>query len=152
MGEHAITTNNMTILNQDSAAEEYAALPKGRYVTDITVSSDETSATITLDNGTTLELIGSWEYSYGNGVTHIKHLFQQNNRTAHIMNARVETTQNDERYYETDYTNFITNDGNPTQPPATTQEYNENGYYSTGFTTYAHPASSDHHNNNNNSA
>lgn len=34
-----MTANNMTILNQDSTPEEYAALPKGRYVTDITVSS-----------------------------------------------------------------------------------------------------------------
>lgn len=28
-----MTANNMTILNQDNAAEEYAALLKGRYVT-----------------------------------------------------------------------------------------------------------------------
>lgn len=39
----------MTTLNQDNAAEEYAALLKGRHVTNITVSSDETSAAITLD-------------------------------------------------------------------------------------------------------
>ncbi len=117
MGEHAITTNNRATLNQDSAAEEYAALLKGRYVTDITVSSDETSATITLDNGTTLELIGSRGCSCGNGATYIREVFQQGNRTARIMNARVETTQNDERYYETDYTIFIMIDGNsPPQP------------------------------------
>ena len=34
------------------------------------------------------------------------------------MNARVETTQNDERYYETDYTLFIMINGNPTQLPS----------------------------------
>ena len=135
MGEHAITTNNRATLNQDSTPEEYAALLKGRYVTDITVSSDEASATITLDNGTTLELIGSWGRSCGNGATYVKHVFQQGNRTARIMNARVETTHDDERYYETDYTLFVTINGNPTQLPlATMQGYDENGYYGTGFT------------------
>lgn len=130
-----MTANNMTILNQDSTPEEYAALLKGRYVTDITVSSDEASAAITLDNGTTLELIGSWGCSCGNGATYIREVFQQGNRTARIMNARVETTQNDERYYETDYTIFIMIDGNPSQLPlATMQGYDENGYYGTGFT------------------
>ena len=138
-----MTANNMTILNQDSTPEEYAALLKGRYVTDITVSSDETSATITLDNGTTLELIGSWGCSCGNGATYIREVFQQGNRTARIMNARVETTQNDERYYETDYTIFIMIDGNPTQLPlATMQGYDDNGYYGTGLTIYARPVAS----------
>ena len=112
-----MTANNMTILNQDSTPEEYAALLKGRYVTDITVSSDEASATITLDNGTTLELIGSWGCSCGNGVTYIKHVFQRGGRNARIMNARVETTHDDERYDETDYTIFVMIDGNPTQLP-----------------------------------
>lgn len=117
MREPAITTNNRATLNQDNAAEEYAAPLKGRYVTDNTISSDETSATTTPDNGTTLKLTGSWECSCGNGATHIREVFQQGNHTARIMNARVETTQNDERYYETDYTIFIMIDGNPTQPP-----------------------------------
>lgn len=58
------------------------------------------------------------------------------------MNARAETTQNDERYYETDYTIFNTIDGNPTQPPATIQGHDDNGYYSTGFTIYARPVAS----------
>lgn len=130
-----MTANNMTILNQDSTPEEYAALLKGRYVTDITVSSDEASAAITLDNGTTLELIGSWGCSCGNGVTYVKHVSQRGGRNARIMNARVETTHDDERYYETDYTIFIMIDGNPSRLPLTTmQGYDENGYYGTGFT------------------
>ena len=137
------TANNAIVLNQDSTPEEYAALLKGRYVTDITVSSDEASATITLDNGTTLELIGSWGCSCGNGVTYIKHVFQRGGRNARIMNARVETTHDDERYYETDYTIFVMIDGNPTQLPlATMQGYDENGYYGTGFTIYVRPANS----------
>lgn len=130
-----MTANNMTTLNQDSTPEEYATLLKGRYVTDNTDSSDETSTTITLDNSTTLELIGSCGSSYGNGVTHIKHVFQRGGRNTRIMNARAETTHDDERYYETDYTLFVMVDGNPTQLPlATMQGYDENGYYGTGFT------------------
>lgn len=59
------------------------------------------------------------------------------------MNARVETTHDDERYYETDYTIFIMIDGNPTQLPlATMQGYDDNGYYSTGFTITVRPVAS----------
>ena len=134
-----MTTNNTTTLNQDSTPEEYATLLKGRYVTDITISSDETTATITLDNNTTLELVGSWGCSCGNGTTYIKHAFQRGGRNARIMNARAETTQNNEHYYETDYTLFVMVDGNPSQLPlATMQGYDENGYYGTGFTLTAH--------------
>lgn len=63
------------------------------------------------------------------------------------MSTRVETTQSDERYYETNYTIFIMIDGNPTQLPlATMQGYDENGYYGTGFTIYACLANSDRNN------
>ena len=138
---------NVITLTQDSTPEEYAELLRGRYVTDITVSSDETSATLTLDNDTTLELIGSWGCSCGNGVTYIKHVFQRGGRNARIMNARVEATQNDESYYETDYTIFVMIDGNPSQLPlATMQGYDENGYYGTGFTIYVRPTISDNTN------
>lgn len=141
------TNNNATTLNQDSTPEEYAALLKGRYVTDITVSSDETSATLTLDNDTTLKLIGSWGCSCGNGATYIKHVFQRGGRNARIMNARVEATHDDESYYETGYTIFVMIDGNPSQLPlATMQGYDENGYYGTGFTIYVRPAISDNAN------
>ena len=132
---------NMITIDQDSTPEEYAALLRGRYVTDITVSSDEASATITLDNGTTLELIGSWGCSCGNGVTYVREVFQRCDGHARIMNARVETSQSDERYYETDYTLFVMIDGNPSQLPlATMQGYDENGYYGTGFTISVRPA------------
>ena len=146
------TTNNAIILNQDSTPEEYAKILRGRYVTDITLTDMDDdgyapTATITLDNGTTLELIGSWGCSCGNGVTYIKHVFQRGGRNARIMNTRVEATQNDERYYETDYTIFVMIDGNPSQLPlATMQGYDENGYYGTGFTIYVRPTISDNTN------
>jgi hypothetical protein len=140
------TTNNAIVLNQDSTPEEYAKILRGRYITDI-ATDGEIAATITLDNGTALELIGSWGCSCGNGVTYIKHVFQRGGRNARIMNARVEATQNDERYYETDYTIFVMIDGNPSQLPlATMQGYDENGYYGTGFTIYARPTISDNTN------
>lgn len=141
MGEHDMTTNNMTILYENSAPEEYAALLKGRYVTDITIGDDEMSATITLDNGTVLDIHGSCECSCGNGWTYMREAFMRGNSKARIMNAHVETTHDDERYYETDYTIFVMIDGNPSQLPlATMQGYDENGYYGTGFTIYARPA------------
>lgn len=147
MGEHDMTTNNMTILYENSAPEEYAALLKGRYVTDITIGDDEMSATITLDNGTVLDIHGSCECSCGNGWTYMREAFMRGNSKARIMNAHVETTQSDERYDETDYTIFVMIDGNPSQLPlATMQGYDESGYYGTGFTIYARPANSDRNN------
>jgi hypothetical protein len=133
-------------LTESSTPEEYAKILRGRYITDI-ATDGEIAATITLDNGTALELIGSWGCSCGNGVTYIKHVFQRGGRNARIMNARVEATQNDERYYETDYTIFVMIDGNPSQLPlATMQGYDENGYYGTGFTIYVRPTISDNTN------
>ena len=62
------------------------------------------------------------------------------------MNAHAETTHNDERHYETDYTLFVMVDGNPTQPPlATTQGHNENGYHGTGSTLTVHPGRRQQH-------
>lgn len=133
-------------LTESSTPEEYAKILRGRYITDITTDG-EIAATLTLDNGTALELIGSWGCSCGNGVTYIKHVFQRGGRNARIMNARVETTHSDERYYETDYTIFVMIDGNPSQLPlATMQGYDENGYYGTGFTIYVRPTISDNTN------
>ena len=57
------------------------------------------------------------------------------------MNAHIETTQNDERYDETDYTIFVMIDGNPTQLPlARLQGGDDNGYYGTGFNLFNRPA------------
>lgn len=133
-------------LTESSTPEEYTKILRGRYITDI-ATDGEIAATITLDNDTTLELIGSWGCSCGNGVTYIKHVFQRGGRNARIINARVETTHSDERYYETDYTIFVMIDGNPSQLPlATMQGYDENGYYGTGFTIYVRPTISDNTN------
>lgn len=133
-------------LTESSTPEEYAKILRGRYITDI-ATDGEITTTITLDNSTALELIGSWRCSCGNGITYIKHVFQRGGQNARIMNARIEATQNDERYYETDYTIFVMIDGNPPQLPlATMQGHDENGYYETGFTIYVRPTISDNTN------
>lgn len=53
------TTNNLnnTAPDQDSTAEEYTKILRGRYNTDITTSSGEVRATtLTPDNGDTLTI------------------------------------------------------------------------------------------------
>lgn len=127
-------------LTENSTPEEYAKILRGRYITDIAID-DEIAATLILDNGTTLELIGSCGCSCGNGATYIREVFQRGGQHARIMSARVETAQNDERYDETNYTIFVMIDGNPTQLPlAIMQGYDESGYYGTGFDLYIRPA------------
>lgn len=127
-------------LTENSTPEEYAKILRGRYITDIAING-EIAATLILDNGTTLELIGSFGCSCGNGATYIREVFQRGGQHARIMSARVETAQNDERYDETNYTIFVMVEGNPTQLPlATMQGYDENGYYGTGFDLYVSPA------------
>ena len=74
-----------------------------------------------------------------NGWYHLENAYKRGNHTARIMNARVETTHDDERYYETDYTIFVMVDGNQAQLPlATLRGDDENGYYGTGFTLTVH--------------
>ena len=95
------TTTNTTILNQDSTAEEYAKILRGRYITDITLTDMDCdgytlTATLTLDNGTTLTV----ETNEGcggcaNGRYHITRAYYRGNRCARIMDARVEYTRNE---------------------------------------------------------
>lgn len=75
-----MTTNNRATLTQDSTPKKYAKLLRGRYATDITISSDETSATLTLDNDTTLNLHGNRECSFaetGHPIIHTRHPHKQ---------------------------------------------------------------------------
>lgn len=94
-------TNNAIVLNQDSTAEEYAKILRGRYVPDITLTDmdDEgyaLTATLTLDNGTALTVEAN-EGCGGcaNGRYHITRAYYRGNKTARIMNARVEYTRNE---------------------------------------------------------
>jgi hypothetical protein len=132
------TTNNAIVLNQDSAAEEYTKILRGRYVTNITIGDDEVrTTTLTLDNSDTLTIEGN-EGCMGcvNGWYHLENAYKRGNHTARIMNAHVEYSQDDNYHdgYEV-YTIFVMIDGNPSHLPlATMQGHDENGYYGTGFT------------------
>ena len=138
---------NVITLTQDSTPEEYAELLRGRYVTDITVSSDETSTTITLDNGTTLTMEAN-EGCGGcaNGWYHITRAYYRGNRCARIMNARVEYTCNENNIKDgwEKYTIFVMIDGNETQLPLITAQGDDGpGGYGTGFTLTVRPANND---------
>lgn len=133
-----MTTNNTTTLNQDSTAEEYAKILRGRYVTNITISDDEIRATtLELDNGDTLTIEGN-EGCMGcvNGWYHLENAYKRGNHTARIMNAHVEYSQDDNYVggYEI-YTIFVMVDGNQTQLPlARLRGDGGPGGYGTGFT------------------
>ena len=114
---------NIVTLDQDSTAEEYTKILRGRYVTNITIGDDEIRATtLTLDNGDTLTIEGN-EGCMGcvNGWYHLENAYKRGNHTARIMNAHVEYAQDDNYVggYEV-YTIFVMVDGNQTQPPPRT--------------------------------
>lgn len=144
--------SNTTILNQDSTAEEYTRLLKGRYVTDITLTDMDNegyalTATLTLDNNTTLtveanEGCGGCE----NGRYWLEETYKRGNSRARIMSAHVGYDEDDEAALSV-YTIFVMVDGNPSQLPlATVRGDDGNGYYGTGFTLTVRPANSDHNN------
>lgn len=134
-------TNNAIILDQDSAAEEYAKILRGRYVTDIAISDDEVrTTTLTLDNGDTLTIEGN-EGCMGcvNGWYHLENAYKRGNHTARIMNAHVEYSR-DDNYADgwEVYTIFVMIDGNHTQLPLATLRGDDGpGAYGTGFTLTA---------------
>ena len=145
--------NNNTILNQDSTAEEYTKILRGRYVTDIALTDmdDEgyaLTATLTLDNGTTLTVEAN-EGCGGcaNGWYWLEETYKRGNSRARIMSAHVGYDEDDEAALSV-YTIFVMVDGNPSQLPLTTVRGDDgNGYYGTGFTLTVRPANSDHNNN-----
>lgn len=135
-----------TILDENSAAEEYTAILKGRYITDITISDDEVrTTTLALDNGDTLTIEGN-EGCMGcvNGWYHLENAYKRGNHTARIMNAHVEYTR-DDNYVDgwEKYTIFVMIEGNHTQLPLATLRGDDGpGGYGTGFTlTVRHNAS-----------
>ena len=136
-----MTANEIT-LNQSSTPEEYAAILKGRYVTSI----DE-YGTITLDNGTELDIDGN-EGCGGceSGWYWLEETYKRGNSRARIMSAHVGYDKDDEAAPSV-YTIFVMVDGNPSQLPlATVRGDDGNGYYGTGFTLTVRPANSDRNN------
>ena len=136
-----MNTTNTTILDENSTAEEYAAILKGRYVTNITIGDDEVrTTTLTLDNGDTLTIEGN-EGCMGcvNGWYHLENAYKRGNHTARIMNAHVEYSR-DDNYADgwEVYTIFVMIEGNQTQLPLATLRGDDGpGAYGTGFTLTA---------------
>ena len=133
---------NEIILNQSSTPEEYAAILKGRYVTSI----DE-YGTITLDNGTELDIDGN-EGCGGceSGWYWLEETYKRGNSRARIMSAHVGYDEDDEAAPSV-YTIFVMVDGNPSQLPlATVCGDDGNGYYGTGFTLTVRPVRRDNAN------
>lgn len=132
-----MNTNEIT-LDENSTAEEYTKILRGRYATNITIGDDEVrTTTLTLDNGDTLTIAGNEGcMGYVNGWHHLENAYKRGNRTARIMNAHVEYAQDDNHHdgYEI-YTIFVMADGNQTQPPLATLRGDDGpGAYGTGFT------------------
>ena len=128
---------NIVTPDQDSTAEEYTKILRGRHVTNITISDDEVrTTTLTLTGGDTLTNEGN-EDCMGcvNGWHHLENAYKRGNHTARIMNAHVEYAQDDNHHdgHEV-YTIFVMVDGNQTQPPATLRGDDRPGAYGTGFT------------------
>lgn len=140
-----MNTTNTTILDQDSAAEEYTKILRGRYVTDITLTNMDRdgyalTTTLTLDNGDTLTIEGNEGcMGYVNGWYHLENAYKRGNHTARIMNAHVEYSQDDNYAdgYEI-YTIFVMIEGNHTQLPLAILRGDDGpGAYGTGFTLTA---------------
>lgn len=132
---------NEIALDENSAAEEYTAILKGRYITNVTISDDEIrTTTLALDNGDTLTIEGN-EGCMGcvNGWYHLENAYKRGNHTARIMNAHVEYSR-DDNYVDgwEVYTIFVMVEGNHTQLPLATLRGDDGpGAYGTGFTLTA---------------
>lgn len=132
-----MNTTNTTILDENSTAEEYTKILRGRYITSIAISDDETrTTTLELDNGDTLTIEGNEGcMECVNGWYHLENAYKRGNHTARIMNAHVEYSQDDNYAdgYEI-YTIFVMIDGNQTQLPLAILRGDDGpGAYGTGF-------------------
>lgn len=136
---------NIVTLDQDSTAEEYTKILRGRYVTNITISDD--GDTLTLDNGTTLTIEGNeGRMGCANGWYHLENAYKRGNHTARIMNARVKYTR-DDNYVDgwEVHTIFVMIEGNHTQLPLATLRGDDGpGGYGTGFTLTVRTAEATH--------
>ena len=123
-------TNNAIVLNQDSAAEEYAKILRGRYVTDITLTDmdDEgyaLTATLTLDNDTTLTVEAN-EGCGGcaNGWYHITRAFYREQMRPHHERPRRIHAQRKRHQGRVGKIHHLRHDRrqrNPTAPPHRTR-------------------------------
>ena len=109
-------------------SDDLSPVLAGRYVTK--VDGD----TLTLDDGTVLELEGNVGCNCGSGTYDLTELFQRGTPTARIMSADVTTrlTDEDDEYSDVIYTLFVIVD-DERLPLAEFEGNDGNGYYGSGF-------------------
>lgn len=136
---------NSIVLDQDSTAEEYTNVLRGRYVTSVTVvDGDECApleAIFTLDNGITLVAHGNEGCTAcGNDWYYIEKAFACGSAQARIMSAHVKYN---EYGFEDVYTIFVMFDGISSQVPLMSVRGGGDGFYGTGFTLTVYPTASE---------
>lgn len=132
-----------TLIEHYAPSSDFARILQGRYVTEI----DDEFGTITLDNGTTLEIegnVGGWSRS---GWYELINVFKQGSSSARIMSAHVacdiDEESDDEAVDPHVYTLFVMVDGNPESLPlATIRGDDGGGGYGTGFRIFANVVTS----------
>lgn len=133
---------NSIVLDQDSTAEEYTNVLRGRYVTSVTVVDGDDCAPLeaifTLDNGITLVAHGNEGCTAcGSDWYYIEKAFACGSAQARIMSAHV---KHNEYEFEDVYTIFVMFDGISSQVPLMAVRGSGYGYYGTGFTLTVRPA------------
>lgn len=129
-----------TLIEHDAPSSDFARILQGRYVTEI----DEEFDTITLDDGTVLQVEGNEGCGWcRSGWYDLVNVYKQGNSHARIMSAHVacdiDEENNDEGAVEPHvYTLFVMVDGNPEfLPLATIRGDDGAGGYGTGFRIFA---------------
>ena len=129
-----------TLIEHYAPSSDFARVLQGRYVVEI----DEEFDTITLDDGTVLEVEGNEGCGWcRSGWYDLINVFKRGDSHARIMSAHVACDIDEENDDEGAvdphvYTLFVMMDGNPGfLPLATIRGDDGNGYYGTGFRIFA---------------
>lgn len=136
---------NSIVLDQNSTAEEYTNVLRGRYVTSVTVVDGDDCAPLeaifTLDNGIALVAHGNEGCEVcGNDWYYIEKAFACGSAQARIMSAHV---NHNEYELEDVYTIFVMFDGISSPFPLMAVRGGGDGYYGTGFTLTVYPTTSE---------
>lgn len=137
-----------TLIEHYAPSSDFARFLQGRYVTEI----DDEFDTITLDNGTTLEIEGNEGCAWcRSGWYELINVFKQGTSSARIMSAHVACDIDEESDDESEdravdphvYTLFVMVDGNSGfLPLATIRGDDGGGGYGTGFRIFANVVTS----------
>lgn len=136
---------NSIVLDQNSTAEEYTNVLRGRYVTSVTVVDGDDCAPLeaifTLDNGIALVAHGNEGCEVcGNDWYYIEKAFACGSAQARIMSAHV---NHNEYGFEDVYIIFVMFDGISSPFPLMAVRGGGDGYYGTGFTLTVYPTTSE---------